>query len=76
MNCVLCKSQLTHGEINHIVDSGGQIVIIKNVPAMVCHQCGEYYLDYETAIKIEKIVDELLKNKTEITIANYAEIAA
>jgi hypothetical protein len=43
---------------------------------MVCHQCGEYYLDNETAMKIEKIVDELLKNKTEIPIANYSEIAA
>lgn len=76
MNCVLYKSQLTHGEVNHIVDNCGKIVIIKNVPAMVCHQCGEYYLDNETAIKIEKIVDELLKNKTEITIANYSEIVA
>ncbi|ADQ41724.1 hypothetical protein Calkr_2263 [Caldicellulosiruptor acetigenus I77R1B] len=76
MDCVLCKSQLIHGEVNHIVDTESQIVIIKNVPAMICHQCGEYYLDNETAIKIEKLVDELLKNKTEITIANYTEIAA
>lgn len=27
-------------------------------------------------MEIEKIVDELLKNKTEITVANYTEVAA
>ncbi|WP_238524572.1 type II toxin-antitoxin system MqsA family antitoxin [Caldicellulosiruptor hydrothermalis] len=45
-------------------------MIIKNVPALVCSQCDEYYLDNETALKVEKMVDEFLKNKTEITIAN------
>ncbi|MEZ0535971.1 YgiT-type zinc finger protein [Caldicellulosiruptoraceae bacterium PP1] len=76
MKCVLCKASLKQGEVNHIIDINNKIIIIKNVPALVCQQCGEYFIDNETAIKLEKIVDELLKNKTEIVIANYSEIAA
>ncbi len=33
MNCVLCKANLTSGRVNHIVDLGEGIIIIKNVPA-------------------------------------------
>ncbi|WAM31947.1 type II toxin-antitoxin system MqsA family antitoxin [Caldicellulosiruptor naganoensis] len=76
MKCPLCRTEMKEGKIKHIVDVGNQTVIIKNVPALVCGQCGEAYLDDETALKLEKIVEELLKTKTEIIIANYSDIAA
>ncbi len=76
MNCIMCKSELSKGLINHIVDSGGRIVIIKNVPADVCGQCGEYYIDNETAMKLEEIVSDLLNNKAEILVLNYSELVA
>jgi len=44
MDCILCKSILIKGNINHIVDFDGHIIIIKGVPANVCKQCGEYYI--------------------------------
>lgn len=56
MNCALCKGNLKKGIVNHIVDLSDGIIIIKNVPANICNQCGEYYVDTETAIKLEGIV--------------------
>ena len=44
--CSLCRGSLQEGEVNHIVDLDDLIIIIKNVPANVCKQCGEYYLAY------------------------------
>jgi len=76
MNCVLCKANLTKGNVNHIVDLGEGIIIIKNVPANICEQCGEYYLDTNTALKIEPILEDIKKNKAEIFIVNYSKMVA
>ena len=40
--------------INHIIDDEGHITIIKNVPAKVCNQCGESFLEPSVAIKLHK----------------------
>jgi YgiT-type zinc finger domain-containing protein len=76
MNCILCKSNLVKGRINHIVDIEGHIIIIKGVPANICKQCGEYFIDNDIALKLERIVEEILKNKAEIFVVNYSEMAA
>lgn len=76
MKCVLCKANLAKGNVNHIVDLGEGIIIIKNVPAKICEQCGEYFLDTSTALRLETIVDEIRKNKAEVFIINYSEMVA
>lgn len=77
MNCVICKSHLEKKEVNHIVDLGESgIIIVKNVPANVCTQCGEYYLDTGTAIKLENIIEEIRKNKAEVLIIKYSDKVA
>ncbi|EDK32524.1 type II toxin-antitoxin system MqsA family antitoxin [Clostridium kluyveri] len=76
MNCILCKGDLIQGKANHIVDLNENIIIIKNVPAKVCKQCGEYFLENDIALKVEKIVEEAKKNKAEILVINYSEVAA
>lgn len=76
MNCMICKAKLTKSRVNHILDNTGRIVIIKNVPANVCGQCGEYYVDNDTAMRLEEIVRELVNNKAEILVLNYNELVA
>lgn len=76
MNCILCKSKLIKGNVNHIVDFNGHIVIIKGVPANICKQCGEYFIENDVALRLEKIVEEAKKNNAEVFIVNYSEIAA
>lgn len=76
MNCALCKANLSNGKVNHIVDLGERIIIVKNVPANVCGQCGEYYVDTVTALKLESIVEEAKKNKAEVFIVKYDEMVA
>lgn len=76
MRCILCKADLIDGKVNHIVDLGERIIIIKNVPANVCNQCGEYYVDTQIALKLESIVEEVKRNKAEVFIVNYNEMVA
>lgn len=73
MNCIFCKANLSEGRANHIVDLGERIIIIKDVLANICKQCGEYYLDTATAKELESNVEEIKKNKAEVFIVNYKE---
>ena len=76
MKCALCKSHLVESKINHIIDLEGHIIIIKGVPAKVCNQCGEYFLDHKIALQVEKIINDVMKNHAEIFVVNYLEMAA
>lgn len=62
--------------INHIVDFKGNIIIIKDVPANVCKQCGEYFIENDVAMKLEKAIEEVKKNKAEIFVVNFSDMAA
>ena len=73
MNCFVCKGEMEEKKVNYMVDLEDTIIIIKEVPAKVCTQCGEQYFDDETAENIEKIVNNLKQlSKEEITIVNYS----
>lgn len=76
MDCFMCKGKLESKKVNYIVDLDNTIIIIKEVPAKVCTQCGEQYFDDETSKNIEKIVNQLKELAIEVTIVNYREEVA
>jgi YgiT-type zinc finger domain-containing protein len=68
MRCVLCRQGETHaGQVAATLQRGETIVIIKQVPADVCENCGEYYLSKE--------VTSLVLQKGEEAVHKGAEIA-
>jgi len=73
MNCFVCKGELKEKKVNYFVDLENTIIIIKEVPAKVCTQCGEKYFDDKTSENIEKIVNQFKEISTEVTIVNYKE---
>lgn len=56
MNCVICRNGTTHsGTVTVTLQRGDTTVILKQVPADVCENCGEYYLASDiTAQVLEK----------------------
>ena len=76
MDCVICHAGLKKGYTNHVVNLDKQIIIIKNVPANICNQCGESFFDHQTALNLEKIIEEPKKSGAEITIINYFDKVA
>lgn len=77
MQCLHCKGNLEEGIVNYPVDLGEQFILVKEVPASVCKQCGEFYLDDDVFMKIEKIVYHLKSDKLgiEIEVVNYKQSA-
>ena len=77
MNCFLCKGDMENQQVTHTVDLGNCIVIVKNVPASVCAQCGEVWYSGTVAKQLEKIVDAVTATaNTEVAIVSYSEKVA
>ena len=77
MVCFMCKGTLMEGFSNFTVDVGKCIVIVKNVPALICGQCGEVSYNDAVAQRLEQIVHSLTETvNAEIAVVHYSEQAA
>jgi len=76
MGCFMCKGKAEKKLVNYFLDLQHMMIIIKDVPADVCTQCGERYFDDEVMENLEKIVNGLKQLATEISIVNYKEKVA
>jgi YgiT-type zinc finger domain-containing protein len=56
--CPACSGNLEVGQTTFTVDFGSGVVVIRNVPATICSQCGMEWIDDEISDKIETIVKE------------------
>ena len=76
MNCIMCKGKLEEKNTTFMVELDNCIIIIKNVPSLVCEQCGEVSYSNEVSKQLEKLVNAVRNSITEITIINYSEKVA
>jgi len=73
MKCSICRSGDTSpGKATVTLQRGGTVVIIKEVPADVCGNCGEYYLSSGIAAGVYAQVDAAAARKAEVEIIKYA----
>lgn len=73
MNCVICKGGDTApGTVTVTLQRGDTVVIVRDVPAAVCRNCGEYYLDEVVASKIYRHGEEAVSRHAEVEILRYA----
>lgn len=50
----------------------GTVILIKEVPADVCQDCGEYYLDESVVSKVYVQEEDAVKRHAEVEILRYA----
>lgn len=76
MNCVICKNgETSKGKTTVTLEKQGSIVVIKGVSAEICNNCGEYYLDDETAGEVMQKANEAYKKGAEIEVINMKRTA-
>lgn len=56
--CPLCGGYKRPGKTVFSVDLGFGVVVVRDVPATVCSQCGADWIDDSTAEKLEDIVSD------------------
>ena len=73
MQCVICKQGDTYpGETRVTLERDGSTVIIKGVPAMICDNCGEYYLDETMTARVLSIAEQAVDQGTEVEVRRFA----
>ena len=73
MNCVVCKHGETRpGEVTVTLQRGDTTVILKQVPAEVCENCGEHYLSDEVTGQVMKKAEAAVKSGVEVEILRFA----
>jgi len=73
MKCVICKTGETRpGSATVTLQRGETTVLIKETPADVCQNCGEYYLNETVARKVYAQAEEAVQRHAEVEILRYA----
>ena len=71
--CFVCGHNIINsGFTNKMLEDKGNFLIIKDVPSLICANCGEIYLETEVMLKLESI---LSRNISELEIINYRQVA-
>ncbi len=76
MSCFLCKGTLRKQTTNFMTDIDNCFIIIKNVPSLVCSQCGEISYTDDVAAKLERIVKAVRQAVSEVAIVNFQDSVA
>ncbi|MFI3226010.1 MAG: type II toxin-antitoxin system MqsA family antitoxin [Clostridia bacterium] len=76
MTCFMCKGSLEHKLSTFMIEVDSCIIIIKNVPSLVCDQCGEVSYDLNVSRKLEEILDKLVPIVLDIGVFEYQKLAS
>ncbi len=69
MKCALCKTgTMSPGTVTVTLEKDGSIILIKEVPALICDVCEHYYLDESTSAEVLKRGNEGLSKGTELEV--------
>jgi len=73
MKCVICKIGMTRrGTATVTLERGTTTVVIKEVPARVCDDCGEYYLSEEMTEQVLALAEPAVRKGAELEILRWA----
>jgi YgiT-type zinc finger domain-containing protein len=64
----MCGAERQSGRTTYTVDFGTGVVVVRNVPAQICKQCGEEWIGPEVARKLEEIVDRARSDRAELEV--------
>lgn len=72
MRCVICKQATTKpGTTTITLERDGLTLVVKNVPAEVCPNCGEAYVDEQATAHVLQTADQMAQTGTQVDIRQY-----
>jgi YgiT-type zinc finger domain-containing protein len=73
MTCGICKNGMTQpGHVTVTLQRGDTTVVLKQVPADVCRNCGEYYLSSEVTEQVLQRAEAAVRSGAEVEILRFA----
>lgn len=72
MKCVICKNGETQpGKTTVTLERGGTTLVVKGVPARVCDNCGEAYVDEEVTRELTQAAAEALRAGVQVDVREF-----
>lgn len=74
--CPLCGGSKTPGTTTFSADLGSGVVVVRQVCATVCSQCGEEWIADATARQLERIVNDARSRHLQVEVTALAASAS
>ena len=72
MKCVICKHGETEpGHATGVLDRGESTLVFREVPARVCPNCGEEYVEDEVAAELLKAAESAIQTGVRVEVREY-----
>ncbi len=75
-NCPLCGGEKESGTTTFTVDLKFGVLVVRDVPALVCSQCGEAWIEDSVAAKLETVVADARRRQAVVEVTRWEQIAA
>jgi YgiT-type zinc finger domain-containing protein len=76
MKCVVCKQAETRPGVTTVTfERGDSTFVVREVPAQVCPNCGEDYVDATVTAELLRSAEDLSRAGTQVDIRRYAAAA-
>ena len=70
--CPLCGGIKKAGKTAFTAELGFGVVVVRDVPATVCSQCGADWIEDKTASKLEEIVNDARQRHHTVEVMNLS----
>ena len=75
MKCVICKHGDTcNGRTTVTLNRDSLTLVVKDVPALICDNCGEEYVEDRVAEQLLSTAEESLNAGVQVDIRRYASV--
>ena len=72
MKCLICKwGELHSGKTTLTFERDRMILVVKGIPALVCGNCGEAYVDEKTTAHLLRLADEADASGVQVDVREY-----
>ncbi|MBU4225309.1 MAG: type II toxin-antitoxin system MqsA family antitoxin [Anaerolineales bacterium] len=72
--CPICGGTKRAGKTTFTVDLGFGVIVVRDVPALVCVQCGADWIDDAVASRLETLVNESRQQQRQVEVTAYQSV--
>ena len=70
--CSLCGGRMNPGTTTFTADLGSGVVVVRDVPAAICSQCGADWIGDDVASRLEQVVDDARRENRQFEVTTLA----
>lgn len=75
-NCPLCGGEKKPGTTIFAVDLKFGVVVVRDVPALVCEKCDNAWFEDVAAAKLETVVENARQKNSVVEVTEWQQVAA